>query len=165
MLELLKEDKLDILIMSKRFQTPGIEYLKLMDEEFVIVAPSNYEILEFDTLKLEEQWLSEQKWISYGLELPIIRRIWREHFKKRPEIRPIHIIPNLHMILKAVELGVGLSVIPTYLLRNSLKEGKSKVVFKHLKVKNELYIAYQLKNKHLPLIHEIISILREKKMD
>lgn len=165
MLELLKEDKLDILIMSKRFQTPGVEYLKLMDEEFVIVAPSDYEILEFDTLKLEEQWLSEQKWISYGLELPIIRRIWREHFKKRPEIRPIHIIPNLHMILKAVELGVGLSVIPTYLLRNSLKEGKSKVVSKHLKVKNELYIAYQLKNKHLPLIHEIISVLREKKMD
>ncbi|WP_339241060.1 LysR family transcriptional regulator [Paenibacillus sp. FSL F4-0243] len=165
LLELLKEDKLDILIMSKRFQTPGVEYLKLMDEEFVIVAPSDYEILGFDTLKLEEQWLSEQKWISYGLELPIIRRIWREHFKKRPEIRPIHIIPNLHMILKAVELGVGLSVIPTYLLRNSLKEGKSKVVFKHLKVKNELYIAYQLKNKHLPLIHEIISILREKKMD
>ncbi|MNV33190.1 Hca operon transcriptional activator [compost metagenome] len=165
LLELLKEDKLDILIMSKRFQTPGIEYLKLMDEEFVIVAPSNYEILEFDNLKLEEQWLSEQKWISYGLELPIIRRIWREHFKKRPEIRPIHIIPNLHMILKAVELGEGMSVIPTYLLQNSLKEGKSKVVFKHLKVKNELYIAYQLKNKHLPLIHEIISILREKKMD
>jgi DNA-binding transcriptional LysR family regulator len=165
LLELLKEDKLDILIMSKRFQTPGIEYLKLMDEEFVIVAPSNYEILEFDNLKLEEQWLSEQKWISYGLELPIIRRIWREHFKKRPEIRPIHIIPNLHMILKAVELGVGVSVIPTYLLQNSLKEGKSKVVFKHLKVKNELYIAYQLKNKHLPLIHEIISVLREKKMD
>lgn len=165
LLELLKEDKLDILIMSKRFQTPGIEYLNLMDEEFVIVAPSDYEILEFDTLKLEEQWLSKQKWISYGLELPIIRRIWREHFKKRPEIRPIHIIPNLHMILKAVELGEGMSVIPTYLLQNSLKEGKSKVVFKHLKVKNELYIAYQLKNKHLPLIHEIISVLREKKMD
>lgn len=111
----------------KRFQTPGIEYLKLMDEEFVIVAPSNYEILEFDNLKLEEQWLSEQKWISYGLELPIIRRIWREHFKKRPEIRPIHIIPNLHMILKTVELGVGLSVIPTYLLRNSLKKENQKL--------------------------------------
>ncbi|OZQ69301.1 LysR family transcriptional regulator [Paenibacillus sp. VTT E-133280] len=165
LLELLKEDKLDILIMSKKFQTPGVEYLKLMDEEFVIVAPSDCEILEFDNLKLEEQWLSQQKWISYGLELPIIRRIWREHFKKRPEIRPIHIIPNLHMILKAVELGVGMSVIPTYLLQNSLEEGKSKVIFKHLKVVNELYIAYQLKNKHLPLIHEIISVLREKKMD
>ncbi|MEK4997399.1 LysR family transcriptional regulator [Paenibacillus odorifer] len=165
LLELLKEDKLDILIMSKRFPAPGIEYLKLMDEEFVIVAPIDYEIHEFDNLKLEEQWLSEQKWISYGLELPIIRRIWREHYKKRPEIRPVHIIPNLHMILKAIEIGMGLSVIPTYLLQDSLKAGKTKVVFKHLKVENELYIAYQLKNKHLPQFHEIISVIRETKMD
>ncbi|GGG69896.1 LysR family transcriptional regulator [Paenibacillus radicis (ex Gao et al. 2016)] len=165
LLELLKEDKLDILIMSKRFQTPGVEYLKFMDEEFVIVAPSDYEIVEFDNLKLEEQWLSEQKWVSYGLELPIIRRIWREHFKKRPQIRPIHVIPNLHMILKAVEIGAGLSVIPTYLLQNSLETGRTKVVYKHLKVKNELYFAYQLKNKHLPLINEIISVIREDKQD
>ncbi|MEK3964763.1 MULTISPECIES: LysR family transcriptional regulator [Paenibacillus] len=165
LLELLKEEKLDILIMSKRFPAPGVEYLKLMDEEFVIVAPIDYEIHEFDNLKLEEQWLSEQKWISYGLELPIIRRIWREHYKKRPEIRPVHIIPNLHMILKAIEIGMGLSVIPTYLLQDSLKAGKTKVVFKHLKVENELYIAYQLKNKHLPQFHEIISVIRETKMD
>lgn len=165
LLELLKEDKLDILIMSKRFQTPGIEYLKLMDEEFVIVAPSDYEIVAFDNLKLEEQWLSEQKWISYGLELPIIRRIWREHFKMRPQIRPIHVIPNLHMILNAVELGMGLSVIPTYLLQDSLKAGKTKVIFKHLKVKNELYLAYQLKNKHLSLINEIMSVIKENTKD
>lgn len=163
LLELLKEDKLDIIITSKRFQTPGVEYLKLMDEEFVIVAPIDYQILESDNLKLMEQWLSAQSWISYGLELPIIRRIWREHFKKRPLIRPIHIIPNLHMILKAVENGAGLSVLPTYLLEKSLNDGRSKVVFEPLKVKNELYIAYPLKNKHLPQINEVMSLIRENK--
>jgi DNA-binding transcriptional LysR family regulator len=163
LLELLKEDKLDIIITSKKFQTPGVEYLKLMDEEFVIVAPVDYQILESDNVKLMEQWLSAQNWISYGLELPIIRRIWREHFKKRPLIRPIHIIPNLHMILKAVENGAGLSVIPTYLLEKSLNEGRSKLVFEQLKVKNELFIAYQLKHKHLPQIKEIMSLIREKK--
>ncbi|WP_251037572.1 hypothetical protein [Paenibacillus albidus] len=78
-----------------------------MDEEFVIVAPAHYEIPDIDNLELKERWLSSQNWLSYGLDLPIIRRIWREHFKKRPLIRPTHIIPNLHMILKAIENGVG----------------------------------------------------------
>ncbi|OBZ13187.1 MULTISPECIES: LysR family transcriptional regulator [Bacillales] len=163
LLELLKEDKVDLIITSKKFQSPGVEYLKLMDEEFVVVAPIDYQILETDNVKLMEQWLSAQSWISYGLELPIIRRIWREHFKIRPLIRPIHIIPNLHMILKAVENGAGLSVIPTYLLEKSLNEGRTKVVFEQLKVTNELFIAYQLKHKHLPQIKEIMSLIRENK--
>ncbi|WP_039787683.1 LysR family transcriptional regulator, partial [Paenibacillus riograndensis] len=106
LLELLKEDKADLIITSKRYQTPGVEYLKFMDEEFVIVAPGHCEIPHTDNLELKERWLSSQNWISYGLDLPIIRRIWREHFKKRPQIRPIHIIPNLHMILKAIGNGV-----------------------------------------------------------
>ncbi|MFD1773122.1 LysR family transcriptional regulator [Paenibacillus rhizophilus] len=160
LLELLKEDKVDLIITSKRYQTPGIEYLKLMDEEFVIVAPKDFEVLDTDDLELKEQWLSSQNWMSYGLDLPIIRRIWREHFKKRPLIRPIHIIPNLHIILKAIENGVGLSVITTYLLRNSANE-RTKVIFEDLKVKNELYFAYKLKHKHLPQIHEMMTVIRE----
>ncbi|MDQ0191671.1 LysR family transcriptional regulator [Paenibacillus wynnii] len=160
LLELLKKDKLDIVITSQKVQTPGIEYLKLMDEKFVVVAPKDYQILDTDNLVLMEEWLSSQNWLSYGLDLPIIRRIWREHFKKRPVIRPVHIIPNLHMILKAIENGAGLSVIPTYILKNSANESKTKVIFEHLKVKNELFIAYKLKHKHLPQIHEIMTSIR-----
>lgn len=162
LLELLKEDKVDIIITSKKFQTPGIEYMKLCDEEFVIVAPIQLEILkDTDNLKLKEQWLLSQDWISYGLELPIIRRLWRGHFKKRPVIRPTHVIPNLHMILKAIENGVGLSLIPTYILTNSMNEVKAKVIFEDLKVKNELYIAYKTKHKHLPEINNITKVIRE----
>ncbi|MNC20497.1 LysR substrate binding domain protein [compost metagenome] len=131
-----------------------------MDEEFVIVAPVHFEIPDTDNLEHSESWLSSQNWISYGLDLPIIRRIWREHFKKRPVIRPIHIIPNLHMILKAIENGMGLSVIPTYLLRN-LDEVKTKVLFPELRVNNELFFAYKLKDKQLPQIHEMMTNIRE----
>ncbi|MCD9026440.1 LysR family transcriptional regulator [Cohnella silvisoli] len=162
LLELLKEDKLDIIITSKKFQTPGIEYLKLMDEQFVIVAPNHYEIFDTDNPMLKEQWLSSQNWISYGLDLPIIRRIWREHFKNRPQIRPIHIIPNLHMILKAIENGGGLSVIPTYILDKSANKAKSKVIFEELKVKNEIFIAFKLKHRHLPKMNEVIKLIREQ---
>jgi DNA-binding transcriptional LysR family regulator len=161
LLELLKEDKVDIIITSKKFQTPGVEYVTLCDEEFVLVAPKQLEILDADNLKLTEQWLSSQHWISYGLDLPIIRRFWRVHFKKRPAIKPTHVIPNLHMILKAIENGAGLSLIPTYILANSMNEVRAKVIFEDLKVSNEIYIAFKTKHKYLPEINNITKVIRE----
>lgn len=161
LLELLKEGKLDLIITSQKVQTAGIEYVKLMEEEFVLIASAEYQVPPLTDMKQKELWLSSQRWISYGLELPIIRRIWREHFKNRPLLRPIHIIPNLHMILKAVEQGAGLSVVPTYLLGNSLDEGRAQVIFEELKVSNELYLAYQTKHQHLPQLHATISRIRD----
>lgn len=163
LLELLKEDKVDIIITSQKYQTPGIEYLYLCDEEFVIVAPRELEIPENIELKTKEKWLLSQKWISYGLDLPIIRRLWREHFKERPIIKPNHIIPNLHLILHAIENSMGLSLIPTYILKKQMNEEKAKVIFKELKINNQLYIAYKIKNKHLPEINNIVKVLLSKK--
>lgn len=163
LLELLKEDKVDIIITSKKFQASGIEYVPLCEEEFVIVAPKQMEILEGNNFDLNEKWLASQDWISYGLDLPIIRRFWREHFKKRPIIKPIHVIPNLHLILKAIENGTGISLIPTYIVKNSMNDIKAKVIFEDFKVKNKLYIAYQTKHKHLPEIHKLIKAFGEMK--
>ncbi|MEH7335868.1 LysR family transcriptional regulator, partial [Neobacillus drentensis] len=115
LLELLKEGIVDVIITSKKFHASGIEYVPLCEEEFVIVAPKQLEIEEGTNFKLKEKWLSSQNWISYGLDLPIIRRFWREHFKKRPIIKPIHVIPNLHLILKAIENCAGISLIQTYI--------------------------------------------------
>lgn len=162
LLELLKEDTVDIIITSKKLHASGIEYVTLFEEEFVIVAPKQLEIEAGTNLELKEKWLSSQKWISYGLELPIIRRFWREHFRKRPIMKPIHVIPNLYLILKAIENGAGISLIPTYILKNSMNEGKSKVIFEDLKVKNQLFIAYQTKHKHLPEINNVIQKIGKK---
>jgi len=157
LLELLKEGAVDVIVTSKKYQAPGIEYIPLFEEEFVIVAPKQ---LEVDS-QLNEEWLSSQNWISYGLDLPIIRRFWREHFKKRPIMKPKHVIPNLHLILQAIENGVGISLIPTYLLKNSMNEEKTKVIFRDMNVKNKLFIAYQSRDKHLPEINNFIQRIRE----
>lgn len=161
LIEMLKEEQTDLIVTSKKIVSPGIEYIKLLDEEFVIVAPEHLETPDTDHLPTIEQWLTSQNWISYGLELPIIRRLWREHFRNRPLIKPIHVIPNLHMILKAIENGSGISLVPTYLLDQG--NGRSKVIFDHLKITNSLFIAYQTKHKHLPEINEIVRIISEER--
>ncbi|GMK44768.1 LysR family transcriptional regulator [Paenibacillus glycanilyticus] len=159
LLELLKEDQVELIITPKKFIVPGIEYELLMEETFTIITPASLEIPDLHHPKEIEEWLSAQRWISYGLELPIIRRLWREHFKRRPLIKPKHVIPNLHAVIKAVEMGAGISVIPTYLLENS-KAG-IRTCFDNLTVTNDLLIGFKSKHKHLPELQEIISIIRK----
>lgn len=160
LLDILEVDKVDLIITSKKFLKPGVEYEKLCEEEFAIVAPVHWEIPEAKTLEAKERWLTEQKWIAYGPELPIIRRLWRERFKKRPILSTPYLIPNLHMILRLVKLGAGLSVVPTYLLETA-KEGYVQVVYPDLSVRNELFFAYKSKHKYIPEIQQIMKVIRE----
>ncbi|MFP3339536.1 LysR substrate-binding domain-containing protein, partial [Micrococcus sp. SIMBA_131] len=67
------------------------------------------------------------------------------------------IIPNLQSILRAVELGIGVSILPTYLIEESIKEGKSEVLFPHLSVNNTLYAAYRIDQKGDPMLREIVD--------
>ncbi|MDQ0115585.1 LysR family transcriptional regulator [Paenibacillus harenae] len=158
LIELLKEDQVDLIVTSKKYVVPGIEYEPFFVEAFAIIAPEQHVVPELDSLKEKEEWLSSQKWISYGLELPIIRRLWREHFKRRPLIKPVNVIPNLHAIMRAVEMGTGISIIPTYMLKHS--KASIQIVFDNLIVHNQLYIAYKSKHKHVPELLEIITVIR-----
>ncbi|WP_123041087.1 LysR family transcriptional regulator [Cohnella candidum] len=160
LLDNLDEDKVDLIITSKKFLKSGVEYLKLCEEEFAIVAPGHWVVPEANSLKAQEHWLAKQTWIAYGPELPMIRRLWREHFKKRPMLSTPYVVPNLHMILNLVELGAGLSVIPTYLLKPA-KEGQVQVVYADLAVQNELFLAFKTKHKHIPEIQQIMKVIRE----
>ena len=160
-INLLKEDKLDVVISSKKYHIPGIDYNKLWKEKFVLVTHPELEVPEVTNLNNLEVWLLSQNWISYGLELPIIRRFWREHFKKRPQISPTYVLPDLHMILKAIEKGEGISLLPTYMLKESLDSKKVKLVLDEYFVTNQLYVAYQLKDKNELFIKDLINIINK----
>ena len=161
-LDLLIEDKLDIIVTSQKLAAPGVEYMHYVQEEFVLVAPVDFSEPDFTTQEELEAWLCAQSWISYGLELPIIRRFWREHFQKRPRIQLAHVLPDLHSILAAVEHGAGISLLPVYMLDDPLQRNKVKIICEPYKVKNDLYLAYPIKNRNLPNLQAVIKLLMQR---
>ncbi|WP_145946954.1 LysR family transcriptional regulator [Paenibacillus sp. Y412MC10] len=160
-LELLIEEKLDMIITSKKIPSPGIEYIHYVQEEFVLVAPYNFEEIDFEDSERFEAWLCSQDWISYGSDLPIIRRFWREHFKKRPHMQIKHVLPDLHSILAAIEHGSGISALPMYMLKKSLHNHNVKILFPRFNVTNELYLAYHIKHRNFPMTKIINEALKE----
>ncbi|MZQ85595.1 LysR family transcriptional regulator [Paenibacillus sp. 5J-6] len=161
--ELLKEERVDIILTNQQLLMPGIEYVRLMEESFVIVAPMDTVVPEFPLLKDRERWLSEQRWISFGLDLPIIRRYWKEFFKSGPLINPAHVIPCWDLILKAIEEGAGMSMLPTHILKQQIvTQPKYKMVFEDMMVHNEILIGFKSKHKHTLVINEFIKNVCEQ---
>ncbi len=161
LLEKLEKDEVDLILTTQKVQQQGIEYQKLEDEVFVAVVPPTYETSAAITVEKEE-WLNKQNWLSYGLELPIIRRYWRDHFKKRPDFQPCHVIPDLRSILEGIENGLGMSILPTYLVEKSVLENRVKVLFPELNTENTIYASYKVEHKNNPVLVKVLEALKRK---
>ena len=166
MVERLSRGKLDAVIATQQIQTANIDYTKIDQEAFCLVASSEVMLPEKlrknPSQKSEiEHFLSEQQWVSYSVELPIVRRFWHVAFNKRPNIEPVMVAPSLLVIRKAVELGVGISVLPRYICHQSLKAGKLHILWEPEEpLINDLWVATRKvdRNKHeigqfLTLVH------------
>lgn len=129
LLEALRDGELDLVIATERLNLRTLEYRKLRDETFVLVAgaashPPIQQPTTAEERRTLEQWVLSQPWASYGRDLPIIRRFWRQCFGTRPEIEPRLIVPDLIVLAEAVACGAGVSVLPSYLCARLVTMGQ-----------------------------------------
>jgi DNA-binding transcriptional LysR family regulator len=161
MIDNLSHGRLDAVIATQQLQAANIDYTKIDQEDFCLVAPAN-DMLPADLNKTGkpdqiEHVLLDKNWISYSAELPIIRRFWHVAFKRRPTIEPVMIVPSLLLIRKAVEFGVGISVLPRYLCRELLNTGEIKILWEPKKsMLNDLWIATRKVDRNKPEIEQLI---------
>lgn len=160
LLEALQRGDLDIVVATERLDLKGVEYRKLEEERFLLVGsnraePSVTQPTNEDERSTLEHWLIDQPWVSYGLDLPMIRRFWRQSFTRRPLVQLAMIIPDLHSIARAVALGLGLSVLSAYLCRQAIQEGHLQVIWDPPQpVTNDLSIAYRtIDRQRLEVVH------------
>ncbi len=165
----LTQNELDMIITPQKTPIEGVEYQYLTTENFWLVSsidqdlPANLSLQEKRNDKFE-MWLTAQKWVSYGVELPIIRRFFQQIFHHRPEFRPDMVIPNLHAILRAVELGYGMSILPDYLCHKALNAKSLKLLWEpDPPVKNELWVGFKTIDRNNIIIKEYQELLTDVK--
>jgi DNA-binding transcriptional LysR family regulator len=163
----LAQNELDMIITPQKTPIEGIEYQYLTTETFWLVG-SIHQTLPVNLSSMEdpgkfESWLAAQRWISYGVELPIIRRVWQQVFHHRPEFQPNLVIPNLHAIVKAVEFDYGISILPDYLCHKAVKANRLKLLWKpDPPVENELWIGFKKIDRNNISIREYQEILTDQ---
>lgn len=161
----LSQGALDLVIATQHLNSKELDYTKIDAEEFCLVAPAQFDLPHPFSKKSKperelENFLLGQEWVSYSADLPIIRRFWHIAFHRRPAIEPRMIVPNLLLVRKAVELGMGLSVLPRYLCKEAISENRIKVLWQPGTVmRNDLWAATRKVDRHRQEIRQVIELL------
>lgn len=114
----------DILVSSVPVRGSGYAVAPLFDEEFALVGAPAW----------VEPWRASEAGdrgkgdgipvIAYSEDLPIIRRWWLTVWGERPSgLNIVATVPDLRTITDMVANGVGVSVLPTYLVDEHLAHG------------------------------------------
>lgn len=140
---------LDLVVSTVKFQQYDLIYHPIFEESFWLVGAKYIDLPKLENLSIEnllilEKWLLKQPIISYSEELPIIRRFWRVVFGKRIDVNPTIIIPDLRGIREAVELGLGISILPNYLCENFIKQNRLQLIINPTPVvTNKIWLVFR----------------------
>ena len=162
--EKLISNNLDICIITRQSKSAdNLTYEPLFTESFMIVCNPELKTKDFDDLIAEkdyieaEKWLKHQKWVAYTSDLALIRRFWRENFKKRPILKLHATIPDNDAILKAVSNSDVLAVSSDLIAGKALDSGLVRTLWTgSVAATNTLYLAYN-KDKVQPMYVEKVK--------
>ncbi len=120
---LLDRGELDVVVTSSTPPRRGIDATTMGANRFVLVAaPTVAPSTALDSPEDAATWLANRPWVSYSLELPRTRRFWLSAFGRPFGARLRLVAPDLRAVLKAVELGLGVSLLPEFVCIEALTE-------------------------------------------
>lgn len=128
LLKLLQDGELDLLVATQHVATAGLVFSRLAVETFLPVGVRPLDVPPGAGHHAIRAALEKERWISYGSDLPMIRRYWMQAFGVRCAILPDFVVPDLRIIKTMVLRGLGVSVLPDYLVREELEAGRLRVL-------------------------------------
>jgi DNA-binding transcriptional LysR family regulator len=162
LLDRLEEGALDAVVSTVKRVSPSLAHRGLFEERFWLIGPPKTRVPSRRGLP---GWLREQRWVAYGQHLPIIRRFFRQVLGTRLAVSPRLSVPDLRAVLRAVELDMGVSVLPDYLCRDAVVAGR--VCLVHAPedpVSNDLWWVTARRAAPNPRIASLFGLLRSDRL-
>ncbi|MEP7025927.1 MAG: substrate-binding domain-containing protein, partial [Actinomycetota bacterium] len=122
---LLDRGELDIAVTSSTPPRRSISATVIGSQRYVLAAaPRHAPTVPLRSLAELAAWLADRPWAAYSHELPRTRRFWLISLGRPFTARPHLVIPDLRAVLTAVELGLGVSMLPASICRAALADGR-----------------------------------------
>ena len=119
----LERGELDVAVTSAVPSRRSLAAVPIGRKRFVLVAPAAVGAgSSFGSLSELGDWLVGQSWAAYSLELPITRRFWQTHLGRPFSARLRLVAPDLRAVTRAVERGIGCSILPRFVCGAALDE-------------------------------------------
>lgn len=125
LLAMVERGDVDVAVTSSTPSRRGVTAVPAGTKRFTLVgspdvAPAR-PLRDLDELG---RWLVGRPWASYSLEMAITRRFWTTVLGRPVAARPRLVAPDLRAVLRAVELGLGVSLLPMFVCTDALAEGR-----------------------------------------
>jgi DNA-binding transcriptional LysR family regulator len=159
--------RLDMVVSTVRPRSKALASTPLADEEFVLVAaPDRAATIDLGgptaARYVDPGPLRDQPLLSYGEELPIIRRYWRSVFGTRPSGSAALVVPDLRAVRTAAVAGLGITVLPSYLCAEDLDTGRLVALLEpELPPINTFHLVTRAGTAQLPHLAAVAGALRE----
>ncbi|WP_024480415.1 LysR family transcriptional regulator [Cellulophaga baltica] len=162
---------LDLVITPKKQNEKKslVEYIPFSKERIVLIAGNKTNVTKIqkhinskNLNKLEEELL-QNVWYSSSNEMEHFRRFWFENFNKKPAFKPNYILPNITSIIRCLNNGNGLALVPDFLCREQILRNEINLVWEgKVKTENTLYFASRTDLKYKKELDTIKNIFTSK---
>ena len=151
---------LDAVIGTQRPNSRGTETRALLEKRFYLVGAGH---LRPPTSE-RGAWLKAQDWVSYGADLPFIRRFWTTQLGSRFDGSLSLTVPDLRAVRDAVSLGMGISILPDFLCQSALETNVLQQLYNSADVApvERWLMAYREIDADRPELHELADALLEQ---
>lgn len=163
MLSDLDRGMLDFVISSQKKDNFNFVYTPFAKEKIMLIAGSKTDLSEFETQDKDklEAWLRNQTWFGTANDMEHLQNFWTHNFKKRANISPNYIVPNISSIIRCLSNNNGLAVAPDFLCKEQIKAGEIISIWEGYRpLDNDLYFVHRKKTIYAKEIETIKDIFK-----
>lgn len=169
MLSELDKGLLDFVISPYKDESLNIQYTPFSKERIILIAGAKSNISDFQSIidKKDscdiENWLNKQIWFGTTGDMEHLRNFWIHNFKKRPELKPNYIVPNMSSIIRCIADKEGFAVVPEFLCRKEIEDNSINLVWEgYAPLENTLFFAQRKKTIYKEELERLQQIFRKE---
>ncbi len=121
--------EVDLIVTSRASSHRLLATQELGHKDFILVCSPMLRKTSFDTVAKLADWLERRPWVSYSPELPLTRRFWNSVLGRSFPSRLQLTVPDLRAVAAAVELGLGVSLLPSFISAASIADGSLRELY------------------------------------
>ncbi|WP_341839960.1 LysR family transcriptional regulator [Chitinophaga caseinilytica] len=160
---------LDLIVTPQKGSQQNLQYQPFSKERIILIAGGKTDTTQLEKLlkkgnvKDAKEILKQQLWYSTTADTENLRKFWLEHFGEHPDFSPNYIVPNISSIIRCLSDSTGFSIVPDFLCKESIAEGKIKLVWEGKKpLENILYFGTRKKTMYTEEIARLQGLFIDK---
>lgn len=125
LLDDLRAGRVDLAVTSRRPASRAVDVRAIGDRSYQLVVGNELKpARELTNLAELDGWIRSTPWVGYSEEMPLTRRFWQEVTGSLQPTNVALVAGDLRVVARAVENGLGASLLPANLCRGAIASGR-----------------------------------------